>query len=130
MWEMVTHERPFEPMGQIKAAGSVALEGKRPPFPDTIPPAVRDLIEKCWADTPGEMMEVEQIIKCLANLSGCTTTESWPAAPSGHLVYKEAPQKPQYSCIDWPVDGQDVKPHSEKKKASMLKTGLSGKKKA
>jgi len=128
MWEVVTHERPFELMSQIEAAGSVAIEGKRPPFPETTPQALRDLIEKCWAEKPGERMEVEQIIKCLGDLSGNAATESWLAAPSGHPVYKEVPQNRQYSCVDTPADGQDVKPQPEKKKASMLKSSLFRKK--
>ena len=130
MWEVVTHERPFEPMSPIEAAGSVAIEGKRPPFPETIPPALMDLIEKCWAEKPSERMEVEQIIKCLGDLSGNVATESWLAAPSGHPVYKEVPWNQQYSCcVDTPADGRDVKPQPDKKKASMLKSGLFRKKK-
>lgn len=129
MWEIITHERPFEPMGQIEAAGSVALDGKRPPFPESIPPSVRDLIEKCWAEIPSERMEVEQIIQCLGDLSGCMATESWLAAPSGHPVYKEASEKQQYPFIDRPEEVQDVKQKKEKKKASMLKSGLFRKKK-
>ena len=124
MWEVVTHERPFELMSQIEAAGSVAIEGKRPPFPETIPPALKDLIEKCWAEKPSERMEVEQIIKCLGDLSGDAATESWLAAPSGHPVYKEVP------CAGTPADVRDVKPQPEKKKPSMLKSGLFRKKKA
>jgi serine/threonine protein kinase len=127
MWEIVTRERPFEPMGQLEAAGSVALHGKRPPFPETMPPSVRDLIEKCWAQIPSERMEVEQIINRLGDLSGCMATESWLAAPSGHPVYKEAPQK--HPFFDRPVEGQNVKQQTEKKKASMLKNGLFWKKK-
>ena len=127
MWEIVTHERPFEPMSQIEAAGSIALEGKRPPFPESIPPAVKELIDKCWAEKPCERMKVEQIIQCLGDLRANTAAETWLSARSGHPVYKEvdaqiAPQNQQYSCID------DIKLQPEKKKSSMLKSRLFRKK--
>lgn len=111
MWEIITREKPFEPLSQIEAAGSVAIEGSRPPFPHGTPLTVKVLIEKCWSETPAERMKLELIIKCLDELKGNMVAESWLAAPTGHPVYKpEVKEKPQ-----------QVMP---KKKASALKSGL------
>mmetsp|Transcript_26595 Transcript_26595/g.50428 ORF Transcript_26595/g.50428 Transcript_26595/m.50428 type:complete len:284 (+) Transcript_26595:934-1785(+) len=116
MWEIITHEKPFEPKSQIEAAGSVALEGKRPPFPNDIPHNVKSLIEMCWADVPTERMEVEHIIKCLDDLSNDTVVASWLAAPTGHPVYKQevVQEKVQPST---PTGGLKVQ---QKKKGSAM----------
>jgi serine/threonine protein kinase len=90
MWEIITREKPFDPQSPIEAAGAVALEGKRPPFPEGIPSNVRTLIEECWTEQPSERMKVEQIIESIGEISGDMTAESWLAAPTGHPVYKQA----------------------------------------
>jgi len=113
MWEIITREKPFEPQSQIEAAGSVALEGKRPPFPNGIPLTVKTLIENCWAEKPDERMEVELLIKRLDELGSDMMAQSWLAAPAGHPVYKKVVQE----------EPQSTKVH-QKKKVSVLKSGL------
>eukprot|EP00578_Thalassiosira_sp_NH16_P006022 CAMPEP_0181137074 /NCGR_PEP_ID=MMETSP1071-20121207/33517_1 /TAXON_ID=35127 /ORGANISM="Thalassiosira sp., Strain NH16" /LENGTH=705 /DNA_ID=CAMNT_0023223815 /DNA_START=158 /DNA_END=2278 /DNA_ORIENTATION=- len=125
MWEIITREKPFEPKSQIEAAGSVALEGKRPPFPMGIPLAVKELIEKCWAGKPGDRIEVEHIIKCLDELGNSMAASSWLASPTGYPVYRKqvvAKDKPEYGT---PHDNGKM----NKKKKSLLKNGLFRKKK-
>lgn len=89
MWEILTREVPFKNMSQIEAAGSVAVEGKRPPFPEGIPPYVRFMIEKCWSASPEDRMSTEDVIKTLEELENHLSEESksWLNAPSGHPVY-------------------------------------------
>ncbi|KAL7538067.1 hypothetical protein ACHAXR_010157 [Thalassiosira sp. AJA248-18] len=111
MWEIITREKPFEPKSQIEAAGSVALEGKRPPFPNDTPLAVRTLIEKCWVEKPNERMEVKHIIECLEELGSDIAAESWLAAPTGHPVYKKKVQD---------ETRQAVQDEPQKKKVSVL----------
>lgn len=93
MWEIITREKPFEPKSQIEAAGSVALEGKRPPFPNGIPLTIKTLIQQCWASTPTERIDLELIIKCLDEMNSDTVIQSWLAAPRGHPVYKPVAQE-------------------------------------
>mmetsp|Transcript_5674 Transcript_5674/g.12459 ORF Transcript_5674/g.12459 Transcript_5674/m.12459 type:complete len:139 (-) Transcript_5674:119-535(-) len=114
MWEIITREKPFEPKSQIEAAGAVAIEGKRPPFPDDIPFSVKTLIENCWAEKPDERMEVKLLLKSLDELNTNMVAESWLAAPTGHHVYKKDPQQGM---------------PTQKKKVSALKGGLFRKKK-
>jgi serine/threonine protein kinase len=91
MWEIITREAPFKNMGQIEAAGSVALEGKRPPFPKGVPTYVKSMIEKCWSEKPEERMSTEEVIKTLEELENNLTEESktWINAPFGHPAYDE-----------------------------------------
>jgi mitogen-activated protein kinase kinase kinase 11 len=108
LWEMITREAPFKKLSQIEAAGSVALEGKRPPFPKGIPSYVKSMIEKCWTEKPDQRMSVEELIKTLDEIELNLTDESksWLDAPNGHPVYdvleeeedfeaKEKKQKPK-----------------------------------
>lgn len=88
MWEIITREKPFADKSQIEAAGSVAIEGKRPPFPQGIPSGVQSLIENCWAAKQAERMEARQIIEALDNLDG--SAKSWLAAPAGYPVYRQS----------------------------------------
>lgn len=87
MWETITREKPFLFKGPIEAAAAVAIEGQRPPFPDDTPQAVKDLIESCWAEKPGDRMDVESIIKCIDELDNNMVVDSWLSHPPGHQVY-------------------------------------------
>ncbi len=89
MWEILTREVPFKNMSQIEAAGSVAIEGKRPPFPEGIPSYVKFMIEKCWSASPEERMSTEELIKTLEELENNLSegSKSWLNAPHGHPVY-------------------------------------------
>ena len=99
MWEIITREAPFKHMGQIEAAGSVAIEGKRPPFPKGIPSCVKSMIEKCWSESPEERMSTEEVIKALEELENNLTEEpkSWLNAPNGHPVYDEHKENAHHS---------------------------------
>eukprot|EP00986_Skeletonema_menzelii_P005782 scaffold2144_cov149-Skeletonema_menzelii.AAC.2 len=79
-------------MSQIEAAGSVAIEGKRPPFPEGIPSYIKFMIEKCWTESPKDRMSTEEVIKTLEELENNLSQESrsWLDAPNGHPVYDVA----------------------------------------
>ncbi|KAL7532647.1 hypothetical protein ACHAWF_004204, partial [Thalassiosira exigua] len=93
MWEMLTREKPFHPKSQIEAAGSVALEGERPPFPSGVPFIVKTLIENCWAQKQEERLEVKNVIDFLEKLGNDVEAQSWLAAPLGHPVYNQQVQQ-------------------------------------
>ena len=87
MWEIITREKPFQSKSQIEAAAAVAIEGKRPPFPDDTPTAIKVLIESCWAVKPSDRMKVEDIINCLGTLTSDMAAQEWLSHPKGHQVY-------------------------------------------
>jgi hypothetical protein len=118
MWELITRETPFEPLGQIEAAASSAIEHNRPPFPPGISLALKAVIERCWVDRPDDRMTVPSIIEWLENATNHLAKESivWLDHPYGHPVYKT--QK-----------GVHASAKETRKKTTLLRNALFGKKK-
>ncbi|KAF3778579.1 Serine/threonine-protein kinase [Nymphaea thermarum] len=65
LWEMVAGTIPYEDMIPVQAAFAVVNKNARPPIPPTCPPALRALIEQCWAKLPEKRPEFWQIVKVL-----------------------------------------------------------------
>jgi hypothetical protein len=105
-------------LGQVEAAGVVAIEDKRPPFPSGIPGHLQLLIQSCWTRSPKDRMSVASIIEWFEQASDHLTEEAktWLDAPHGHPVYE--------TKLGGPVPQRE-----NKKKLSLLKSSLFGKKK-
>ncbi|XP_060194218.1 serine/threonine/tyrosine-protein kinase HT1-like isoform X1 [Lycium barbarum] len=65
LWEMVAGTIPYEDMTPVQAAFAVVNKNMRPPIPRDCPPAMRALIELCWALQPDKRPEFWQIVKVL-----------------------------------------------------------------
>ena len=52
VWELVAGEEPYRGMLAVQIILQVAQQGYRPPGPPTCPPALRDLMERCWSQDP------------------------------------------------------------------------------
>ncbi|XP_010260231.1 PREDICTED: serine/threonine-protein kinase HT1-like isoform X2 [Nelumbo nucifera] len=65
IWEMVAGTIPYEDMNPIQAAFAVVNKNVRPVIPFDCPPALRALIEQCWALHPEKRPEFWQIVKIL-----------------------------------------------------------------
>lgn len=113
MWEIITREKPFDPKSPIEAAGAVALERKRPPFPHGIPPKVRSLIEDCWTEQPSERIHVEEIIESIGEICHDRIAETWLDSPTGHPVYKQV--------LVEETDPKIANPPTQQKKKSFMK---------
>mmetsp|Transcript_29006 Transcript_29006/g.58235 ORF Transcript_29006/g.58235 Transcript_29006/m.58235 type:complete len:758 (+) Transcript_29006:158-2431(+) len=124
MWEIITREVPFKNMSQIEAAGSVAIEGKRPPFPKGIPCYVKFMIEKCWAESPEERMGTEEVIKTLEELENNLSEEakSWLNGPNGHPVYDQLEEEGKIAH-----NAQAVEQKKKPKKMSLFRRASSKK---
>eukprot|EP00592_Proboscia_alata_P021495 CAMPEP_0194422718 /NCGR_PEP_ID=MMETSP0176-20130528/22018_1 /TAXON_ID=216777 /ORGANISM="Proboscia alata, Strain PI-D3" /LENGTH=1134 /DNA_ID=CAMNT_0039231601 /DNA_START=11 /DNA_END=3415 /DNA_ORIENTATION=- len=68
VWQLITREEPFAPVSQIEAAGMVALENSRPPFPKQTPAPIIDFISRCWHDDPHERPSSDMLDTLLAVL--------------------------------------------------------------
>jgi len=90
VWQLLTHEEPFAKHTQIEAAGMVALEQARPPFPSGIPTGVANLIEICWSEDPYDRVPFTEIYKELQELNKSLSEEekSWMETAFGHPVYE------------------------------------------
>ncbi|KAF8409255.1 hypothetical protein HHK36_005329 [Tetracentron sinense] len=66
LWEMVAGTIPYEDMTPIQAAFAVVNKNLRPVIPVNCPPALRALIEQCWALQPEKRPESWQIVKKLS----------------------------------------------------------------
>nr|XP_016469682.1 PREDICTED: serine/threonine-protein kinase HT1-like [Nicotiana tabacum]XP_016469683.1 PREDICTED: serine/threonine-protein kinase HT1-like [Nicotiana tabacum] len=65
LWEMVAGTIPYEDMTPVQAAFAVVNKNMRPPIPGDCPPAMKALIELCWALQPEKRPEFWQIVKVL-----------------------------------------------------------------
>ncbi|KAF9610607.1 hypothetical protein IFM89_023495 [Coptis chinensis] len=65
LWEMLAGAIPYEDMTPIQAAFAVVNKNLRPAIPKECPPALRTLIEQCWALRSEKRPEFYQIVKML-----------------------------------------------------------------
>eukprot|EP00957_Ditylum_brightwellii_P046224 3507285-Ditylum_brightwellii.AAC.1 len=89
IWQLITREEPFSKLSQIEAAGMVALEQARPPFPKGTPKDVCLLIERCWKENPNDRMASDAICIALAKMERTLDASDnlWLQEPYGHPVY-------------------------------------------
>ena len=52
LWELLTSRLPYADMPSLAAAAGVVERNLRPPVPPDAPPAVADLLQRCWAAEP------------------------------------------------------------------------------
>ncbi|XP_057949104.1 serine/threonine/tyrosine-protein kinase HT1 [Malania oleifera] len=65
LWEMVAGTIPYEDMTPIQAAFAVVNKNLRPIIPGDCAPALRSLIEQCWALQPEKRPEFWRVVKIL-----------------------------------------------------------------
>ncbi len=89
VWQLVTHELPFKNYSQIEAAGKVAVERARPPFPHGTPELIIALIETCWSENPDERLSFAQILIELKEIFKVLSEREklWLSVQHGHPVY-------------------------------------------
>jgi len=107
LWQLITHEDPFQDISQLEAAGKVALEKARPPLPKNTPKPVKNLIETCWADDPDERLSFDEILIQLADFKKNLKEDElqWinNVAPFGHRVYSKTPETAPKMAAKEPV---------------------------
>ena len=89
LWQLVTHQVPYQNLSQIEAAGMVANDHERPPFPEGIPKSIEVLIENCWEEDPSArapFTEIAQILKDI-QISLSEKNKAWMKSTNGHHVY-------------------------------------------
>ena len=89
VWQLVTHEEPFKELSQIEAAGTVAIDGARPPIPKKTPQLVEHLIRSCWNENPKVRLSFSEICIKLQEINDVLTDDEnkWLGDNYGHSVY-------------------------------------------
>ncbi len=103
VWQLVTRENPFKDISQLEAAGLVAIDDARPPFPPNTPDLIMALTETCWSKWPDDRLSFAQITIELKEIHRVLSEKDkhWLREPEGHPVYEiKEPKK-----ISTPVRG-------------------------
>lgn len=105
-------------LSQIEAAGKVALEQARPPFPKGSPQSMVDLIEICWSENPSNRHSFEELctILPLRESKISSIDKKWIDAPLGHPVYN--PRDGEQEALQMTRD--KLPPHHAKKDSKSL----------
>lgn len=123
-WQLLTRENPFANVSPLEAAGKVALELARPPFPEGTPPALQNLISTCWAEEPSSRLTFEEISVRLGELQLTEEETLWLRHPMGHAVYDQqkvtatptrAPPQLQVPSVRPPLDAHPRRPSGFRK---------------
>ncbi len=61
MWEISSHEKPFDDFNHDKYLALKILKGFRPTITDDTPPFYRDLMQKCWHADPTQRPTANEI---------------------------------------------------------------------
>ena len=81
LWELLTSRLPYADMPSLAAAAGVVERGLRPPVPPDAPPAVADLLQRCWAGDPTVRPPFTRIGEEVAAIRAALDAAS--AAPGG-----------------------------------------------
>lgn len=89
LWQLLTHDEPFQDVDAVEAAKLVATEKIRPPIPDKAPESIVSLISTNWSDSPDERWKFEKIVESLETIKSSISTEEkvWLEEANGHPVY-------------------------------------------
>ncbi|GAM20944.1 hypothetical protein SAMD00019534_041190 [Acytostelium subglobosum LB1] len=75
LWELFTREKPFDGMHEFERVTYV-LKGGRPAIPDTVPPIISELIQRCWHANPTMRPNFKSVLKTLYVMSHPAPLES------------------------------------------------------
>jgi len=90
LFELLTHQFPFNDRLPLQAVVASALQGLRPPLPTGTPETLVALIERCWDARASERPTFDHIQESLVAFEASMTPKEkeWLDEPSGHPVYE------------------------------------------
>lgn len=65
LWELITGFLPFQNMTAVQAAFAVVNKGVRPTIPVDCPPALVDIMCRCWDANPEGRPSFSQVVRLL-----------------------------------------------------------------
>src|SRR5205823_4490960 len=75
MWEISSHEKPFQEIVHDKYLALRILKGLRPEITKDTPQFYRDLMQKCWHSDPTQRPTINEIAKLTRMWDNCATQE-------------------------------------------------------
>lgn len=66
VWEMVTGEIAYSAFSPVQAAVGIAACGLRPDIPKDCPQVLRNLMMKCWNNSPSRRPQFSEILSTLS----------------------------------------------------------------
>ena len=63
LWEMITKQCPFDGLAWAQIMCVVVMKKQRPPIPDDLDPALKELISNCWDPEPTKRPTFAEIVK-------------------------------------------------------------------
>ncbi len=81
LYELFTSRLPYEGMPSLSAAAAVVESGLRPSIPPDVPPAVADLMQRCWSGEAARRPQFVQVVDEVAAVRAATGV-----APGGGAV--------------------------------------------
>eukprot|EP00180_Rhodochaete_pulchella_P003417 Plantae.Rhodophyta-Rhodochaete_pulchella.ctg58092.p1 GENE.Plantae.Rhodophyta-Rhodochaete_pulchella.ctg58092~~Plantae.Rhodophyta-Rhodochaete_pulchella.ctg58092.p1 ORF type:complete len:182 (+),score=22.29 Plantae.Rhodophyta-Rhodochaete_pulchella.ctg58092:36-548(+) len=69
LWELMTGQRPFAGARGTEVIKKVAVDEVRPDIPDSVPPAVAELICRCWHQDPAKRPMADELLADLTRIS-------------------------------------------------------------
>lgn len=103
MWELIARQEPYGGQKGVQIAYAAAEQGMRPKIPDDCPPEYSELMQQCWASSPGERPTFQQILKRLFQLKKACDSKEQPSTPpaAGTLAMVPGSQPPlPYQRVD------------------------------
>ena len=92
--ELITHEVPFATWEARQAAAAVAYHNVRPTLPEVTPPALVDLLTRCWRQTAAHRPSFADVVQQLAAVRAALSADelAWLAAPDGQQCEQARPR--------------------------------------
>ena len=92
--ELITHEVPFATWEARQAAAAVAYHNVRPTLPEVTPPALVELLTRCWRQTAAHRPSFADVVQQLAAVRAALSADelAWLAAPDGQQCEQARPR--------------------------------------
>lgn len=70
LWELITGMLPFQNMTAVQAAFAVVNKGVRPIIPQDCPPALAEIMSRCWDANPDVRPSFSEVVRMLEEAQG------------------------------------------------------------
>lgn len=70
LWELITGMLPFQNMTAVQAAFAVVNKGVRPDIPQDCPPALAEIMSRCWDANPAVRPTFGEVVRMLEEAQG------------------------------------------------------------